>query len=136
MLNFSKTDKDKLEDLGVQSLYLFGSRAQGAAGPLSDYDFAVLMDRAGHKRGDKTYDAIYDILSPLCPRTLRNDVIDIVFLRDAPLELKMHVIRRGKVIFDNAAPRARLKFEENTTLLYSDFRPILDMCDKAILAGL
>lgn len=126
---------EALRSLGVQSLYLFGSRAQDSHGPLSDYDFAVLIKSPGHKRGDKTYNALYDILSPLCERTLKNDVIDIVFLNNAPLELRMHVVRYGKVLFDDA-PSARLAFEEQTVLEYADYRPILDMFDKAILASL
>lgn len=126
---------EALRSLGVQSLYLFGSRAQDSHGPLSDYDFAVLMKSPSHKRGDKTYNALYDILSPLCERTLKNDVIDIVFLNDAPLELRMHVVRYGKVLFDDA-PSGRLAFEEQTVLEYADYRPILDMFDKAILASL
>ena len=135
MITLSEENRNALRNLGAEALYLFGSRAQGAEGPLSDYDFAALMTKGGEKRGGKTYDAIYDILSPLCPRTLDNDIIDIVFLRDAPLELKMHIVRYGKILLDEN-PRARAKFEEETTLLYCDFRPILDMFDKAILATL
>ncbi len=122
----------RLRKLGVVSLYLFGSRAQGVAGPRSDFDFAVLMGSAGHQRGDATYDALYDLLSPLCPRTLQNDVLDMVFLDDAGLELKTHVLRYGKVLFD-ADPRARLQFEEQTMLEYADYKPILDTFDRAIL---
>lgn len=135
MITISKTDQNKLAALGVQSLYLFGSRAQGVEGPLSDYDFGVLMESEGHKRGGKIYDAMYDILAPLCPRTLDNDVIDIVFIRDAPLELCFHIIRYGQVLFD-ANPRGRGRFEDNTTMLYCDYRPLLDMFDKTILATL
>src|SRR3989338_9508198 len=135
IITLSTTDQNKLTALGVQSLYLFGSRAQGVAGPLSDYDFGVLMQDEGHKCGGKVYDAIYDILSPLCPRTLKNDIIDIVFIRDAPLELRMHIVRYGKVLFD-AATRERVRFEDITTMLYCDYRPLLDMFDKAILATL
>lgn len=132
-IKFSKQDKDHLRALGVAALYLFGSRAQGVAGPLSDYDFAVLMKEPGQKRGGKVYNQLYEILSPLCPRTLKNDIIDIIFLRDTPLELRFHVIRYGKVLFD-AQPLRRLRFEVETQLLYNDYRPILDMFDKAILA--
>lgn len=135
VIKLSKTDKDKLTALQVQALYLFGSRAQGLEGPLSDYDFGVLMPREGHKRGGKLYDALYDIIAPLCPRTLENDIIDIVFVRDAPLELRFHIIRYGKMLFD-ANPRERGRFEDITTMLYCDYRPILDMFDKTILATL
>lgn len=134
-IRISKKDQNTLRKLGVVTLYVFGSRAQGMAGPLSDYDFAVLTKGLDEKRGGETYLAIYDLLSDYCPRTLKNDVIDIVFLQDAPLELRFHVIRYGKVLVD-ADPRARLCFEEKTTLEYCDFRPILDMVDQAILASI
>lgn len=127
--------KGKLQDLGVQSLYLFGSRAQGAQHDLSDYDYAVLMKKSGYQKGDSTYFALYDLLSEISPRSLENDAIDIVFLRDAGLELRFHVIRYGKVLFD-ADPLRRLDFEAQTTLLYCDYRPILDRFDRAIVEAL
>ncbi len=123
--------QEQLRSLGVQALYLFGSRAQGTQGPLSDFDFAVLMDDA-HQRGDATYDRLYDLLTPLCHRTLENDVIDIVFLRNAPLELRFHVIRYGTLLYDGV-PKKRAHFEEETVLAYCDYRPLLDMFDRAIL---
>mgnify|MGYP001608233144 CR=1 FL=1 len=124
-----------LEKLGVQAVYLFGSRAQGQEGPLSDYDYAVLLKERGHRRGDSLYDRLYDIFSEISPRTLENDIIDIVFLRDAGLELRFHVIRYGEVLFDSN-PKARLNFESETVLLYSDYRPLLDEFDRAIMSSL
>lgn len=131
--NLSKSTQKQLKDLGVKTLYLFGSRAQGAENRLSDFDFAVLMKESGCKRGGSIYNALYDLLSPLCPRTLKNDIIDIIFLNDAPLELRMHVIRYGKLLFDSE-PLERGRFEEKTVEEYCDFRPLLDLFDKTILA--
>jgi len=131
-ITFNREDTKQLRALGVEAVYLFGSRAVGRETPRSDFDFAVLMAKTGHRRGDEVYDKLYDLLSPHCPRTLDNDVIDIVFLRDAPLELQMHIIRYGRVLYD-AAPRSRANFEARTTLLYADYRPLLDIFDDAIL---
>src|SRR3989338_5062131 len=94
-ITFSEQEKTQLQSLGVVALYLFGSRAQGTDGPLSDFDFAVLMDRDGYARGGEAYQKLYDLLSPHCERTLQNDVIDIIFLRDVGLELRHHVVRRN-----------------------------------------
>ena len=132
-ITLPKSTKEQLRALGVQCLYLFGSRAQGADGPLSDYDFAVLMSTAGNSRGDTLHDRIYDLLAPLCERTLKNDVIDIVFVRDVSLEMRFHIIRYGKILLDTD-PLARANFESETQLLYCDYRPILDEFDNAILA--
>lgn len=134
-ISFNDKAKKQLRSLGVKTVYLFGSRAQGAAGPLSDYDFAVLTGKSDHRRGDQLYDALYDIFAPFCPRSLKNDVIDIVFLDNAPLELSFHIIKYGKTLFD-ADPLARGRFEEQTMEEYCDFRPLLDMFDRAILASI
>lgn len=133
----SWTPKDflRFKKEGVEALYLFGSRAQGIDHPLADYDYAVLTKKKGHMKGDRLYTILYDILSAVSPRTLKNDVLDIVYLRDAGLELKFHVIRYGKVIYDGN-PRARLNFEEQTMLLYCDYRPLLDQFDRTILQSL
>ncbi len=131
---FTLEQTKKLHELGIQAVYLFGSRAMGAEHPLSDYDYAVLTE-VGHSKGDDLYFKLYDLFSEVSPRTLQNDVIDIVFLRDVGLELQFHVIRYGQILFD-ADPRARLHFEEKAGLLYCDYRPILDQFDKTILQSL
>lgn len=140
-IQLSDETQRALAELGVVALYLFGSRAQGIEGPLSDYDFAVLVKDPqvlkDAKQKTVLYNALYNILSPLCPRTLANDIIDIVFLDDVrvPLELKMHVVEYGKILFEDH-PRQRADFVEKTVEMYCDFRPILDMFDRAILARL
>jgi predicted nucleotidyltransferase len=116
----------------VQAVYLFGSRAAGSATEKSDYDYAVLLKTPGHKKGDSLYQEIYEHFSACSPRSLANDVIDIVFLREAGLELRFHVISLGIVIWE-ADPEGRLEFEVQTELLYCDYRPILEQMDKDIL---
>ena len=125
----------ELRRLGVQALYLFGSRAMGYEHERSDYDYAVLMKAAGHKRGEPLYEKLYDLLSEVSPRTLENDVVDIVFLRDIGLELRFHVIRHGRILFEDD-PAGRMDFEAQTTLLYCDYRPVLDEFDRNLLESL
>lgn len=132
---FTKEQQKILAGLSVQAIYLFGSRAQGKEYSLSDYDYAVLLKTKGYSKGDETYLKLYDIFSEISPRTLKNDVIDIVFLREAGLELRFHVIRYGKVIYD-AEAKMRLDFEAQTTLLYCDFKPLLLEQDQTILQSL
>lgn len=134
-LQLSSTHRKALRSLDVQALYLFGGRALGAIHPSSDYDYAVLLKDKGHQRGDATYMALYELLCEISPRTLENDVIDIVFVRDVPLELAFHVIRHGKLLYD-ADSKARLRFEEQITMLYCDYRPMLDEFDRTILNAL
>ena len=134
-MELSPAQRKCLKDLGVVALYLFGSRAQGREGPLSDYDYAVLMNRKGHQRGSDLYFNLLEILDPASPRSYPNDIIDIIFLQDVGLELKFHVIRYGVVLFDDD-PRFRLNFESETMLLYCDFRPLLNQFDQTILEAL
>src|SRR3989338_6359291 len=110
---FSPAQKKTLRKLKVQAVYLFGSRALGKETALADYDYAILIAKKGHSKGDSLYFQLYELLSKISPRTLKNDIIDIVFLRDAGLELRQHVIRYGKVIFDGV-PKARARFETET----------------------
>ncbi len=126
---------EELVSLGVQALYLFGSRALGKETEISDYDYAILMRDKGYRRGDELYERLYEILSSISPRTHKNDVIDIVFLRDIGLELQFHVVRYGKILFE-ASPLERVRFEERIVTLYCDYRPVLDRFDKAILESL
>lgn len=122
-------------DKPVEAVYLFGSRALGREHPLADYDYAVLLKEKGYKKGDSVYDSLYEIFSEISPRGLKNDVIDIVFLKDIGLELKFHVVRYGKVLYD-ADPQARVNFESDTMLSYCDYRPLLDEFDRNILESL
>lgn len=124
-----------LTKAGVQAVYLFGSRAQGEEGPLSDYDYGVLLKEKGHIRGDDLYFQLYDLFSEISPRSLDNDVLDIVFLRDVGLELRFHVVRYGIVLYETDT-KARLNFETETTLLYCDYKPLLDRFDQTILESL
>ena len=103
--------------------------------PLCDYDYAVLLATKGHSRLDALYLKLYELLSEISPRNLKNDVLDIVFLRDAGLELRFHVIRYGVLLHDPDA-KARQEFEERTTLLYCDYRPVLDLFDRTILEAI
>ncbi len=129
-------DQERLRYLGVATVYLFGSHATGTAGPRSDYDVGILMQPGvpTPERLDATYDRLYALLADRFPRTLENDVIDIVFLERAPLELRTHVVRYGILLFDER-PRERVRFEEQTLAAYRDYFPLLRELDRAILAS-
>lgn len=110
--------KKQLKKLGIMAIYLFGSRAQGVAGPLSDYDFGILTKESGFNF--ELYLKLFNIFSPLCPRKFPNDIIDIVFLGNASLELQMHVVRHGVVLFDSNL-NYRLDYENLVMQKTADF---------------
>ncbi len=134
-------EKDILAFLGVEALILFGSHAQGLAGPMSDVDVGVLVrdplilqDRA---RRNALYDALYfDVLSPLAGRVVKRLCnIDIVFLQDelVNLQLKYHVSSRGVPLYERDS-RAFADFKENIMERYADYAPVRRMFNSAILA--
>jgi len=86
-------------------------------------------------KGDTLYFKLYDLFCEVSPRTLKNDVLDIVFLRDANLEICFHIIRYGKVLYEKMS-QVRLDFEIQTTLLYCDYKPLLEKQDQEILQSL
>ena len=122
-----------LRDLGVAVVYLFGSQAEGIAGPMSDIDIGVLYSDSNHlnrNRGE-LYQALYDIFTDVFDMRGFKD-IDIVMLDRAPLELRFDVITHGKVIFETDH-EFRRDFEERTAALYRDFKPLREESNRAVL---
>lgn len=139
-ISLSPPVQQRLRALGVIALYLFGSRAQGRAGPLSDYDFGVLLKdpQPVQRSSFELYEKLYEVLSPLThPKSLEADVIDIVFLDSprVPLELKVHIIQHSQTIFD-AKPLYRLAVETRLLLQAADFAPLRKAMSAALLARL
>ena len=63
-----KLPKEKLKNLGVDGIYLFGSQAEiGTVGKLSDFDVAVLFKNPKNAFGDTSeiYGKLYDIFPRL-----------------------------------------------------------------------
>ncbi|MBI4330242.1 MAG: nucleotidyltransferase domain-containing protein [Chloroflexi bacterium] len=80
----------------VKLAYLFGSRASGRTGPLSDYDFAVYLDEPDVLKRFDVRVQLMDILS----RKLQTNNVDVIVLNDAQgPELKYEVIKNGVLLF-------------------------------------
>ena len=127
-------EKALLKKAGVSALVLFGSQAQGLAGPMSDFDFGVLLadnkDFFSIQRRNYIYDTLYDMLSAKIEK-LAN--IDIVFLEQAPMELQSHTANCGIVVYE-AYPNVFARFKEKVITLYADFEPLRNIFHSAILA--
>lgn len=116
------TLKKKLKQLGVASVYLFGSRAKGIQHPQSDFDIGVLLSNPALLMKESTqnlYQDLYEILSDFY-KTMVD--IDIVFLQETTGQLRYHVVKEGKILFD-IEPKIRRRFEDNTILEHADFEP-------------
>lgn len=130
-LSLSKQIQDKLEQLNVALVYLFGSHAENTSGPLSDLDLGVVFYDSKTARGNtlEIYSQLFDLFSKL----FQTENLDIVFLERANLELRFDVVKYGKVLF-SISPEFFDNFEHQTVMLHADFKPKLDNFDEAVLA--
>ncbi|TSC93890.1 MAG: putative nucleotidyltransferase [Parcubacteria group bacterium Licking1014_1] len=81
----------------IKLVYLFGSRAKGKIGPLSDYDFAVYLDEKDHI---KRFDIRLDLMGKISSK-LKTDAVDLCVLNDIEgPELKYNIIKDGVLILE------------------------------------
>lgn len=112
---------DLFENFGqVKLAYLFGSRARGTPGPLSDYDFAVYLDEQDHKKIFEIQSALLDQLQ----RRLGTDNVQVVVLNlvESP-ELKYSVIASGTLLYEQEP--FKLLVEPRILNEYFDFHQLL-----------
>lgn len=114
-----------LSEAGVRFAYLFGSRVAGGAGPASDADIAVMPSRPSALLERER-------LAARLARVLDVPDVDLVFLDEAGLELRGHIIQTGRLIYSADEP-ARVAFEVRTRSEYFDFLPSLKALERAYL---
>ncbi|MEN6320250.1 MAG: nucleotidyltransferase domain-containing protein [Syntrophaceae bacterium] len=113
----------------IVALYLFGSRASGTHGPLSDIDIAVLLENGLGRDEYNTKELSY---LGEANTLLHTDEISFVVLNKAPLTIQYGVIIDAKVLYSKDE-EARLFFEETVIDKYMDFKPVLDDYDREFL---
>jgi len=133
-LVFNSKERELLERLDINALILFGSQAQRMAGPLSDFDIgALIKDKAAlyfPEKRKQIYDTLYEILEKRIKRLVN---IDIVFLEAAPYELRAHVMKHGKAVFE-ARPGAFADFKAAVMEQYADFAPLREIFHRGVLS--
>jgi predicted nucleotidyltransferase len=112
----------------VHLVYLFGSRVAGRIGPLSDYDLAVLIERAADE------DQILARLTHRLARALDTDQVDVVSLSRAPITLAYAVIAQGERLYQRDVA-TRVEYEAKVMSLYGDYLPVLRAQRDDILRG-
>jgi hypothetical protein len=112
----------------ISALYIFGSAANGKETAESDTDIAVLIN--DHKKGRRTHDSLKKTYCAASPK-LSIRPVDIVILNTASPFLKHRIIKTGKVLFDRNR-RLRKRFTANAIIEYLDYKPIEDICLKAV----
>jgi predicted nucleotidyltransferase len=129
MYGMKKEFRDKFEELGVFIVYLFGSRSIKKGSPLSDVDIGVVLkDPSLGKNTRQLYHSLYQLFSDLYPAS----ELDIVLLQIAPLSLQYSAVKEGKVVFEED-PTFTADYENFVINQYLDFRPVLDLFDRATL---
>ena len=109
-----------LEREPISAAYLFGSRASGTAGPLSDTDLAVLVEPTIGI--DERFRLRLELIAQ-ATRLLRTDRVDLIVLNDAPVLLRHRVIRDGELLVERERT-AGVRFETATILEYLDTKPL------------
>ncbi|MGH8934607.1 MAG: type VII toxin-antitoxin system MntA family adenylyltransferase antitoxin [Egibacteraceae bacterium] len=109
----------------VAVAYLFGSRAEGTAGPASDHDVAVLFAAP-----DPPLDATVRLGADLA--AVLGTAVDVVDLDRATLELRGRVAEQGYRVFSGDEAR-RVRFEVDARLRWIDFRSVVHDTTRAYL---
>lgn len=131
-LHFTEEEHARFAKSGITAIVLFGSRAQGIARANSDYDIGVLTradDMLDHSKHTELYDVVYEAVSTHMQHLT---TIDIVFLSEAPSELKAHVMKYGVVLFESY-PTAFADFKERTMRECADYEPHRELFHRATL---
>lgn len=113
---------------GVCLVYLFGSQIEGNLGPMSDYDLAVLVDRATDGR------EIQSRLAHELSCVLQTERIDVVLLNRASIELAYAIIAQGEVLYEQDIA-TRVEYEATVLSRYGDFLPVLRTQRDEMLRG-
>lgn len=115
---------------GVGLAVLYGSKARGQAGPLSDVDVAVLLDRSFDP--ERYFDRRLEIIGGLMS-LLNTNKVDVIILNQASLALQYRVVRDGIVLYCRNHDRL-IQFAAQTVSEYLDFKPVIERHERAILA--
>ena len=105
----------------IKLVYLFGSRATGSEGRLSDYDCAIYLDT---KDKTRMYEIKFDMIVSIS-RLLKTDRIDvgILNLTDSP-DLKYMIIKESCLIYEKEP--FKVIVEPRILNEYFDFQKMLD----------
>ncbi len=111
---------------GVVAILLFGSRAIGRGGPLSDVDIAVLTEvNLDKKARQEVQLQIIEVFFDLLPGA----DLDVVLLNDAAPTLQYRVLRDGISLFCSNRD-AFVLFKAQAISMYLDFREFMRLTSK------
>jgi predicted nucleotidyltransferase len=107
----------------VAAAYVFGSHAEGRAHRESDVDVGVLLRHGHHPTARARFDAGVRLGARLATG-LRQPLVDLVVLNDAPPGLAAHVATRGVPVYV-ADAELEHAFRRDAQLRAADLAPFL-----------
>lgn len=116
----------------VAAAWLFGSRARGSHGPMSDVDIAVLLGE-GAPAGRRLIHAEDEMAARLA-KALGVREVDLVAINSQGLVFRHNLLRTGRLIYE-ADRRRRIAFTHRVILNFCDFEPTLRLVEKRHLKG-
>ena len=121
--------KEIFEGHDVVLAYLFGSQAQGTAGPLSDIDVAVLLlPEVPRKRWTEIQTKLICELMSIFHR----NYVDVVILNRSPALLAYEVAKYGKIVYQDAS-LPHVDFLALAISRYADTQPLRDIFTTYLL---
>lgn len=140
-IRFSEKQIGEFEKMGINVIYLFGSRAKGITTSLSDFDFGIVFENP-EKYRDTTldvYNKLYEIFVDILPKKylrqrfkMREHEFDIVFLQFASPSLQFSAIKEGQILYEKDKEK-RLDYEEYVMKICCDLKYFFDIRYQAIL---
>jgi len=121
-------------DLGVASVYLFGSHAEGRAHRESDVDVGILLDWDRHPDSRDRFEMRIRLGSDLISAVGCNEV-DVVILNDAPPLLGRKIIYDGLRVYFGE-PAADHAYVRDVQIRAADLEPWLNRWRKLKLEAL
>ena len=120
--------------LGVSSLYLYGSHAEGRAHQESDVDLALLLDWQRYPTSAERFDARVRLGSELIS-VLRTNDVDLVVLNDLPPLFGRRIVYEGKRVY-LGNPEADRAYTLDVQLQAADLAPWLERMSRIKLEAL
>jgi predicted nucleotidyltransferase len=106
------------KDEQISAFYIFGRAASGSLNPLSDLDFAVLLNNSENQID--SFKIELNIRAAIS-RILKTEEFDLIILNSAPVNFVKNIINTGKLLFSKNKTLL-IDFIERAGMQYLDFK--------------
>ena len=117
----SQKIKEKLKELGVEIVFLFGSAVTSTQTSLSDIGVVFKNFERIKPNIGKFYGEIFNLF--LNEFKVKEEKLDLIFLQEAPLSLQYKAIAEGEILYSQD-PEFLADYIEYVLKYYFDFKPV------------